>query len=275
MSSTSDYIEKLVTFLKEETSWNKSILPDITRFLNLMKPTKDNIDALLMEVTKRVETELRSALANKLGHSVPKEKSYGASLLEYSVDSHLIANKDEPIYSLLELILKVPRNTTHHTFTMYPYKTVVMFLSEANEALERIDGLIKPTYLSTLVASYNTTTKKVEIQAKVFRPDQTVLPPDKKVDAILTFPQDRVKTVPLTAGAMNTWLGAYDARGETCGTITCFVRGFDDKGLFEATSGNSIFVSCAVGQKCPNCGSVINSQFLTICSRCGNPLPIV
>jgi hypothetical protein len=274
--SSTNYIERLVVFLREEeTSWNKSILPNITRFLNITNPTKDDIDSLLMEVTKRVETELRSALANKLRKPVPPDRSFGISLLEYSVDSHLITNKDEPIYSLLELILRVPRNTSHHTFTMYPYKTIVMFLSEANEALERINRLTRPTYLSDLATAYNTSTKRVEIQAKIFRPDLTLLPTDRKVDAILTFPQDRVKTIPLTAGALDTWIGAYDVRGEPCGTVTCFVRGFDGTSSFEATSGSGIFVSCDVGQKCPNCGSTVNSPFMAVCSRCGSTLPIV
>lgn len=191
------------------------------------------------------------------------------------MDCHLIGDKEEPIYPLLELILKVPRNTTHHTFTTYPYKTVVMFLSEANEALERISSLLKPTYLSNLSAKYNVSTKKIEINANVLRPDSTALPLDQKVDAILVFPQDRVKTVPLTAGAINTWSGPYDARGEMCGTLRCFVRGFDTGSVFEATSGSSIFISYPAGQKCPNCGNDVTNSLISICSRCGKQLPIV
>jgi hypothetical protein len=78
----------------------------------------------------------------------------------------LIANKEEAIYSLLKLILKDPRNTSHHTFRNYPYKTLVMFLSEINEALESIDGLVKPSYVSYLKTNYDPATKKLVLKPK-------------------------------------------------------------------------------------------------------------
>lgn len=71
MSSTPEYIQKIVKFLKEETSWNKAMLNDVARFLEITNPTAKDVDSLLMEVTKEVETQLRDALAYKLGHTVP------------------------------------------------------------------------------------------------------------------------------------------------------------------------------------------------------------
>lgn len=275
MSSSPEYIKKLVTFLNQESSWNKSIIADITRFLNIASPTSADVDSLLMEVTKKVEIELRKTLAQHIGNTVPHSRSFGQRLLDYAVVSHLIANKDESIYSLLKLIIKGPRNTSHHNFTAYPYKTVVMFLTEANEAIDAINSLLKSTYTSLLRTNYDQTTKKVKIQANIFRPDTTILPPDQKVEAILTFPQDRIKTIPLTMGSSNLWYGQYDVRGENCGTVTCFLRGFDNTSSFVASSGSSLIVSYARGEKCPNCNSEITSSFISICSRCGTPLPIV
>jgi len=125
---------KFVNFLNQETNWNRAILEQISMFSFKPNQTIENIDSLIMTLTKIVEDKLRSTLARKLGRAVPRSKSFGIALLDYSVNSHLIANKDEAIYSLLKLILKDPRNTSHHTFRNYPYKTLVMFLSEINEA---------------------------------------------------------------------------------------------------------------------------------------------
>ena len=157
-----EYIEKLVQFLNQETSWNSYILSDIQAFLEVKNPSNKEIDSLLMSVTKRVETKLKETLAIHLGNPVPRDKSYGVKLLDYAVSSHLIASKDEPIYSLISLLIKVPRNTTHHTFSSFPYKTTVMFLSEANEAIEQIESLTKSTYVSHLNTNYDNSKKKIE-----------------------------------------------------------------------------------------------------------------
>jgi len=261
-------------FLNQETSWNKSIVTSITKFLNIKSPTKDDVDSLIMTVTKMVETKLRDTLAIHLGTSVPNDKSYGVRLLDYAVDSHLISSKSETIYSLLYLILKEPRNTSHHTFKTYPYKTIVMFLCEVNEAIERIDSLIKPTYVSYLSTNYYPSTKKIIVEANILRPDMTVLPHDQKAEVVLHFPQGRVKTIPLTGGALNTWTAEYDARGEACGTASCFIRGFDKTIPFVASSGASFVVSYPVGQKCPHCGNEIGVLFTSLCPHCGKELSI-
>ena len=102
----------------------------------------------------------------------------------------------------------------------------------------------------------------------------TELPTNQKANAILTFPQNRTITVPLTAGAMNTWTCTYDARGENCGTAKCVIKGFD-KAPFTASSGSTFVLSYPIGEKCPNCGSEVTSSFMTICSICGKTLPVI
>jgi len=274
LSNTPEYIERLVVFLSQETSWNQSIVGTITSFLSKPGHTINDVDSLMMVVTKEVESKLRETLAKHLGRPLPDDKSYGTRLLDYTVDCHLIQSKEEPIYALLYLILKEPRNTSDHTFTNYPYKTIVMVISEANEALERIDTLIQPKYSSFLRANYDLPNKRINIEAQIFRPDRALLPDDQKAEVTLNFPNNRVKTVPLSPDSLDTWKGEYDVRGETCGTVSLFVRGFDNGNAFLASSGSSIPVYYPVGYPCPNCRSPVVASFVSICPKCGKQLEI-
>lgn len=212
MSTVPEYIGKIIAFLNLETAWNKSIVGDITISLNKKNQTKDDIDSLVMAVTKKVETRLRETLAKHLGRNVPRERDHGIGLLDYAVDSHLIRSKNEPIYYLIYLILKEPRNSSHHTFPDYPFKTTAMVISEANEALQRIDTLIQPAYSSHLHTNYDPANKKINIKTEILKPNGTFLSQDQKVEVTLQF-QNSVKTVPLTYGSVNTWIGEYDVRG--------------------------------------------------------------
>lgn len=270
MSTTPEYVEKFVRFLQEAT-WHRSHLEIITSFLEARRFATSDIDSLMMAITKNVETNLRSALALHLGSAVPNDRSYGVRLLDYAVNCHLIPNKEHPLYALLYWILKEPRNTSHHDFTSYPYNTLVMFMTEANEALEQICRLIKPTYGAYLRTNYDEKEKKIKIDnVTVLRPNGTPLPADQKVEAILNFADKKVKTIPLTYGS-GSWHGEYDARGEACGTVSCFLKGLNHGTHFVASSGSNATVSFPTNESCPHCGQTI-SVGTYVCPKCGKRL---
>jgi hypothetical protein len=246
----------------------------ITSFLEAGRFTASEIDSLMMTITKNVESNLRGALARHLGNAVPNDRSYGIRLLDYAVDCHLIPSKEHPLYALLYWILKEPRNTSHHDFTSYPYNTLVMFMTEANEALEQIERMIKPTYGAYLRTNYDEKEKKIKIDnVRVLRPNGSPLPGDQKVEAILNFADKKVKTIPLTFGT-DSWHGEYDARGEACGTASCFLQGLNHGTHFVATSGSSITVSFPANEPCPNCGEIVSSG-TSVCPKCGKRLHLL
>lgn len=273
MSGAPEYIQKFIRFLRD-ASWHRSILNLITDFLENQHYSLSEIDSLIMSVTKKVETSLRDAVARYQGSSVPSNSSYGVRLLDYAVRCGLIRSKKEPVYALLYWIFKEPRNTSHHEFVSYPYNTLVLFMSEANEAIERIENLIGPSYRSRFRMFYDEEKRKIKVEdVTVWRPNGTPLPADQKVEISMIFPDKTIKTIPLNYNEKH-WKGEYDARGIPCGTISGYVKGVDHGRHFVAPSGSTAVAYFPHGESCPNCGNVITSDN-SICPNCGKRLLVV
>lgn len=273
MSGTPEYIEKFVKFL-HDANWHRSILDKVTHFLEAQHFTTGDIDSLLMEVTKTVESNLRATVARHMGKKIPQNRSYGIKLLNLAVDSHLILNREHPLYGFLCWILKGPRNTSHHEFTNYPFNTLVMFMTEANQALEGIENLFEPTHKAYLKTRYDKSEKKIKIESgKILRPDGTPLPNDQKVEVAICLPDKKVKTIPLTQNETGDWQGEYDVRGEACGTLSCYLEGLNHGTHFTTSSGSSVVVSYSLNKPCPKCGHVITSD-TSFCPKCGERLRI-
>ena len=274
MSDTPDYVEKFVRFL-HDANWHKSLLDIITDFIEGHRYTVSEIDSLIMSVTKKVETSLLDAVVRHQGSSVPVQRSYGTKLLKYAVKSGLIQSPEEPVYSLLNWIIKEPRNTSHHEFVSYPYNTLVLFMSEANQAIEQIEHLIEDPYEAYFRMAYEEDEKKIKIEnAKVLRPNGSTLPIDQKAEILLKFPNQMLKTVPLTPDENDNWKGEYDTRGEQCGTIWGYITGVNHGRHFETSSGSSIAVTFPLGESCPECGHPITSNTY-ICPNCGTRLKVI
>lgn len=273
MNDTPEYIQKFVRFL-HDANWHRSLLNAITDFLDTRRYSLSQVDALIMSVTKTVEISLRDAVSRYQGSSVPKDLSYGVKLLNYAVKCGLIQDYKEPIYALLYWILKEPRNTSHHEFISYPYNTLVLFLSEANEAVERIENMIESTYKTHFKVTYDEESRKIKIEnAKILRPNGTPLPADQKVEASIKFPDKTTKTLPLNHNG-NHWSGEYDARGQACGTISIYLEGINHGKHFIAPSASTIMVSPLYGEACPKCGRLIDAETY-ICPNCGNRLRVI
>jgi len=245
----------------------------ITDFLEGKRYSENEIDALMMSVTKRVETTLKDSIERYQGKSLPSKIS-GDKLLDHALGCHFIKNKEEPIYSLLYWTLKEPRNTSHHEFTTYPYNTLVQFMLEANMVIQRIRTLAEPGYSGRFDLSFDPNKKTLGIEyAKVWRPDDTDLPLNQKVEITFKFPDEAIKTLPLSPSNNGYWKGGYDARGESAGTVWANLRGVNHGRPFNIATGSTVALFPVVGENCPNCGKTIDYQ-TSICPKCGSRLRI-
>jgi len=266
-----DYIEKFVKFLSD-TNWHKFLIDSINKYI-IGCHSLTEIDKLFMSITKIIEMFLVDAVTKKQGSPVPSKFSYGIKLLNYAIQCRLIKSKDEPIYSLLYWIFKEPRNTSHHNFLIYPYNTLVMFMTEFNEAMERIENLVQSSYRANFNTRYNQTDKKIEIEnVQVWIPDGTPLPDNQKVEAAIKFSDQRTKTTPLEYNG-TYWKGNYDTRGLVCGLGSVYIQGVNRTENFVVTSGSVVVISFPIGQNCPNCRRTITSNTY-FCPYCGAQLTI-
>jgi hypothetical protein len=273
LSSNTEYIEKFVRFLQDAT-WHESLLDIITEFIEKSGQTNSDLDSLIMSATKKVEESLRNSVSKKIGTAVPPTESYGQKLVNYAITCDLIKDYYQPIYALLSWLFKEPRNTSHHSFVSYPYNSLVLFMSEINEALERIDNLVVTPYSANLRMNFDPSVKKLLIgNVKIVRPNGTFLPTSEKAEISLRFPQQGWKTVPLVPDGKDYWKGEYDARGEYCGTIWGSVRGVDKGSGFVASGAANTTVGFA-STSCPNCGGSVALGAYT-CPHCGRRLTII
>jgi len=274
LSDVPEHVQKFIRFLRD-ANWHRSLLKMITDFLEGHRYSASEIDSLMMSVTKAVETNLRDAVTRCQESPVPRNVSYGIRLLNYAVNCGLIRNREEPIYALLYWIFKEPRNTSHHEFVSYPYNTLVLFMSEANEALERIEHLIEYPYRAHFNMIYDQEEQKIKIEnAKIWRPNGTPLPTDQKVEISINFPDRTLKTIPLSPHENGYWRGEYDARGQLCGTVYTYLGVVNHGTRFVVSSGSTIAVTFPSGESCPYCGSLITWD-TSICPYCGKRLRVI
>lgn len=270
MTETPEYVIKFLNFIREE-NWHEALIPSITVFSD-SKHTVQDIDNLLMAVTKRVETFLKNSILQFQG-STSKSKYYGIRLLDYAIDCHLIKKKEEPLYHLIYWILKEPRNISHHIFSLYPLKTLKLFMLEVDHAIGSLDDLLK----SGLKARFNLTIDEEHSEiafynVKVYSPNNELLPLDEKVEGYLYFSDERNIPVSLKPNGNGSRFGSYCYKGEAAGTIWARVGGVYQGERFLAPASSSAFLSPDYGT-CPFCNSDIKPGS-SICPYCGKRLRI-
>ena len=148
-------------------------------------------------------------------------------------------------------------------------------MSEANEAIERIERLIQSPYHASFNVRYEQMDKKIKIEnAQIWRPNGSLLSGDQKVEAWIQFPDQKIRTTPLyhDSGA-STWKGEYDTRGLVCGSAPIYLQGVDNKNDFVTCSGSVAVISFPKGESCPNCHFTITSGDF-VCPNCGKRLSV-
>lgn len=274
MSKKPEYINKFLKFLKD-ANWCDSLLPTINQFINESQYTKIVIDNYVMNITKNVETTLRSSINQKQRTKVPNTIC-GTALIERALGCKLIEKKEDPLYGLLVYIIKEPRNTSHHEFKIYPFNSLVQFSLEANKAIIKINSRTKEEdeYFANFLVTYEHTSKNIVIDnLSIVRPDGSKLPTDQKVEIELKTQNDSFKTFPLEPKNGDFWNGRYDARGLNLGTVTVHAFGVDNGIDFHAVGGTVTVLSLS-NTKCPFCGKIITHS-TCICNSCGNQLSVI
>lgn len=271
LSVQPEYIRKFVRFLRDAT-WHIDLSDIINNFLE-SKQSDNEIDNLIMSITKKVETTLRESIEKIQGRSLPSRIN-GIKLLDYALDCKLIDNKDNSLYHLIYWLLKEPRNKSHHEFTAFPYNALVQFTLDADATIRGIKTRIDASYSGSFTLSFDPSNKVIQVQdVKIWRPDQTSLPSDQKVEGILRFQNGTMKTLPLSHDGQNSWKAEYDARGEPAGTLWVNLGGENHGKHFLATNTSAAFISPQIGEACPNCGKKIGFQVST-CPNCGYRLRV-
>lgn len=271
LSAIPQYISKFVRFLQDAT-WDATLRPAIIDFIMGKRYTVNEIDNLIMSATKSVETTLKKTIATIQSKSVPKT-IFGVNLLNHALGCGLVKGKNDPLYSLIYYLLREPRNTSHHEFTVYTFNAIAQFMLETNAAIQQIKSRKRGDYTGTLDFSFDDgKTIKIE-KARVLRPNGTQLPPDQKVEVRFTLSDNSAKTILLKPDKNGFFVGDYDARGLPAGTLWWDLIGVDEGKPFTTVSGSLAVMYPSIGTKCPNCDVLIDYGSW-VCSHCGYRLTI-
>ena len=271
MTETPEYVKKFLSFIREE-NWHEALIPSITVFSD-SKHTLQDIDNLLMAVTKRVETFLRDSIQQFQGSTI-RSNLWGIRLLDYAVNCHLIKNKEEPLYHLIYWILKEPRNISHHEFLLHPLKRLKLYMFQVDRAISSLDNLLKSNFKARYKITKDEENKEIKFEeVEVFTPDNILLSLDEKVEGYLYFPNGRNPNVQLKPNGNGTRFGSYNYKGEAAGTISARVGGIYQGERFLTSASSVVYASTDYGT-CPFCNSDIEPGS-SICPYCGKRLPIL
>jgi len=225
------------TCFLEGKKWQRDLSEKIANYLSKKDPSLQDVDELMMTITKLVERKLEGAIERHTGSNVPKEKAYGMKLLALAVDSGLLPSRNDDRYHLMAWFFHEPRNLSHHQFSIFPLLTLVTFVSTANCLLTEIDELTRsPKDIDIrFQASHDSELRKLKITdvslTKMGEPVQL----DAKLEIYLRDPNGLIRTIPMPSGRPPVF--EYNTQGDTGGTYIVTLAAITPDGSRYRSSG--------------------------------------
>jgi hypothetical protein len=238
-----EWLEKLNIILSS-VKWNNALTIVIQDYLNHTDFTQESVDALLMSVTKLVETSLRDAVAKYIQATVPRESSYGTNLLNYAKTKGFIPQPKKGsdfIYCLMYWYFEKPRNLCHHFFADFPLPTYITIVSTANFILNEIERLSneKNYFTAKTNIDYNQASEQLCISvAEIRKADlEDIIPSALEMNLINPDKSTKVYPLQYTGGEWNLQMST---EGLMPGTYSVNLVGRTKEEKFNISSGSAL-----------------------------------
>jgi len=226
------------TCFLEGKKWQRDLGEKIANHLSKKDPSLQDVDELMMTITKLVERKLEEAIEKHSGCNVPEDKAYGVKLLSLGVESGLLPSRDDDAYHLLAWFFHEPRNVSHHQFSDFPLLTLVTFVSTANYLLTEIDELTRsPRDIDIRFQALHDvelrTLKITDVSpTRMGEPVQL----NAKLEIHMKDPNGLIKIIPMPSGGPPVL--EYNTRGDTGGTYLVTLAAITPDGFRYRSSGS-------------------------------------